>query len=274
MKLDANGYTSTFNSFVKFAQQRVEANDAKAIADATVQRPLGGRSKVFNLFCPLATSAEDHQKPAAERYLLSGDRDTLLGRILRHFDGILALEAKGRLTAKNVIKICFPDMGNTGNFDLKAVTDFLNDISDQLRLHPNKGGKYFDINGQMKILMNATGCSLKEAEFSIRNHKPIPPAKYVSAAQASISDFGTVRGGRKMLADDLYRPADYSIIDGTHDILTGRNPNAGFHRIHALEGRDDGRRHDQVFQPRRPPVQVRVDCDGRYRRRSVTFPAK
>ena len=43
MKLDANGYTSTFNSFVKFAQQRVEANDAKAVAEAKLPQPLGGR---------------------------------------------------------------------------------------------------------------------------------------------------------------------------------------------------------------------------------------
>lgn len=41
-KLDIHGYNETFNAFVKFAQQRSNANDAKAIADAKIQKPLGG----------------------------------------------------------------------------------------------------------------------------------------------------------------------------------------------------------------------------------------
>ena len=34
MALDVNGYNSRFRSFVEFAQQRVDANDAKAVIDA------------------------------------------------------------------------------------------------------------------------------------------------------------------------------------------------------------------------------------------------
>lgn len=43
MALDVNGYNSRFRSFVEFAQQRVDANDAKAVIDAKIQQPLGGR---------------------------------------------------------------------------------------------------------------------------------------------------------------------------------------------------------------------------------------
>ena len=44
MALDINtGYNVTFKAFADFAQQRVDANDAKAIADARFQKPLGGR---------------------------------------------------------------------------------------------------------------------------------------------------------------------------------------------------------------------------------------
>ena len=44
MALDVNtGYSNVFKTFVDFAQQRVNANDASAIADAHVQKPLGGR---------------------------------------------------------------------------------------------------------------------------------------------------------------------------------------------------------------------------------------
>ena len=41
-----NGYNAVFRSFVDFAQQRVNANDAKAIADAKIESPLNGRKMV------------------------------------------------------------------------------------------------------------------------------------------------------------------------------------------------------------------------------------
>ena len=43
MALDINGYSNVFRTFVDFAQQRVDANDENAIADAHVQKPLVGR---------------------------------------------------------------------------------------------------------------------------------------------------------------------------------------------------------------------------------------
>lgn len=43
MALDINGYNSVFKSFVQFAQQRVDANDSKAVMDAKIQRSIGGR---------------------------------------------------------------------------------------------------------------------------------------------------------------------------------------------------------------------------------------
>ena len=42
MTLDINGYNNVFKSFVEFAQQRVDANDSKAVVDAHVNR-LGNR---------------------------------------------------------------------------------------------------------------------------------------------------------------------------------------------------------------------------------------
>ena len=42
MALDVNGYNSAFKSFVDFAQERIDANQAKAVADASVKQ-LGNR---------------------------------------------------------------------------------------------------------------------------------------------------------------------------------------------------------------------------------------
>ena len=45
MALDVNGYNSAFKSFVDFAQERIDANQAKAVADARVKQ-LGNRKVV------------------------------------------------------------------------------------------------------------------------------------------------------------------------------------------------------------------------------------
>ncbi len=43
MTLDINGYNSIFKSFVSFAQERHDANQVKAVADAHVNRLDGHR---------------------------------------------------------------------------------------------------------------------------------------------------------------------------------------------------------------------------------------
>ena len=43
MPLDINGYNATFKAFTDFAQAKVDAGETKAIADANIKRPLGGR---------------------------------------------------------------------------------------------------------------------------------------------------------------------------------------------------------------------------------------
>ena len=44
MPIDVNGYNSVFKNFVQFAQQRVDANKAKAVVTASITKPLEGRA--------------------------------------------------------------------------------------------------------------------------------------------------------------------------------------------------------------------------------------
>ena len=44
MAIGINGYNATFKAFADFAQQRVEANDSKAVAKANLPQPLAGRN--------------------------------------------------------------------------------------------------------------------------------------------------------------------------------------------------------------------------------------
>lgn len=150
-----------------------------------------------------------------------------LARVLRNLDGVLALEAQGRLTAKNLVKLCFPDMVKaraTGNWDFTAVRDFLEGITDTIDII---GGdpRYRTVSSPMQEVMNQTGATLQEADDAIFANKPIPLAPYVSAGQQDIQVFGTIAGGRAALAADLDRPANYSVENGQQDILP---PDAGF----------------------------------------------
>ena len=177
--------------------------------------------KVFNLFCSLAENADVHKRPAKERYLVVGNRTNLMGRILKNLDKILALDAKGQLTAKNVVKTCFPDMvaaKATGNYDLKAVTKFYDAMDAMLPEAPEDGG-YSDIAGPLALLMEATGCTVKEGADSLRNGKPLAVPQYISPGQMPFGEFETLEGGRNMIEADLYRPANYSIVGGQQDIL-------------------------------------------------------
>ena len=172
--------------------------------------------KTFNLFCSLAVDANDHTKPAKDRYIINADLPQVLGRILRHLDEVLALDAKGKLTSKNVIKACFPDMRHTGNYDLKALKGFLDAMSNELT---DFDGEYRDIANSLQLLMESTGCTLKEGAKALRSGKPIPLPQYVSEGQQPISEFGTLEGGRKALAADLYRPDSYSFIGQQQSLL-------------------------------------------------------
>ncbi len=86
MALDVNGYNATFKSFVEFAQQNVDANDAKAVANAKIQRPLGGRNMIeADLYRPGNYSIVDGKQdilppdggfgfsfPGGERFITNG----------------------------------------------------------------------------------------------------------------------------------------------------------------------------------------------------------
>ena len=184
--------------------------------------------KVFNLFCSLATNGAEANSPARNRYLLEGERPQLLSRVLRHLDDVIALDAKGQLTSENIIKLCFPDMVKakaTGNWDLKAVKNFLDGISNEINRDPDDGGKYADISNTLYQVLEQTGASLQEAVDSVRNGKPLPNARYVSTGQMPIDEYGTATGGRKLIEGDLYRP-DYCyhlMNDMGRNLLTANN---------------------------------------------------
>ena len=111
MALDVNGYNATFKSFVEFAQQSVNANDAKAVANAKIQRPLGGRKMIeADLYRPGNYSIVDGKQdilppdggfgfsfPGEERFITNGS-EAGRANILKVGDKVEAM--CGRVHAK------------------------------------------------------------------------------------------------------------------------------------------------------------------------------
>lgn len=186
--------------------------------------------KAFNIFCTLATNAQEAKAPLKSRLFLAGERTIFLGRILRHLDGVIDLDAKGRLDAKNLIKLCFPDMvaqKKTGNYDCKAIQDFLDEITTEIDLDEDEGGKYVKIAEPLHQLLESAGATLQEAVDAMLSGKHIPSAPYVSGGQQSIEVYGTLDGGRKQLEEDLDRPLNYGLVDGKKNLLP-QNNDTGF----------------------------------------------
>ena len=187
--------------------------------------------KAFNLFCNLATNAQEAKEPVKRRLIGDADRPQFLGRILRHLDGILDLDAKGKLTAKNVIKLCFPDMvaqKMTGNYDCKALNEFFDRQTTVMSLDEDAGGKYSHIAGPLQMVMEQTGATLEEAAESLKpDGNPIPNAPYVSGGQQPITEYASPDGGRKQLRGDLNRPVGYVNLANRQDLLPD-GPDKGF----------------------------------------------
>ena len=187
--------------------------------------------KAFNLFCSLATNAQEAKAPMKSRMIGDGSRPQVLGRLLRHLDAVIDLDRKGRLTAKNVIRLCFPDMvaqKRTGNYDCKALNAFFDHLTTVMNLDEEDGGIYSRIAGPLQMVMEQAGATLEEAAESLKpGGKTIPNAPYVSGGQQAIGEYAAPDGGRKQLRGDLNRPVGYVNLANKHDLLPD-GPDKGF----------------------------------------------
>ena len=180
--------------------------------------------KVFDLFCPMCRTAEDKSIPVKNRQLPPSDRTRLLGRILRHLDDVIALDAEGQLTAENFIRVCLPDMvkaGAAGDWDFKALGAFFNSMDDELSENHSK------IANVATLVFETTGGTVDEVVDFLEKGKPLPPAQYASQGQMPINELETVEGGFKMIKADLDRPGGYNYIGAQEPLLKG-GPDAGF----------------------------------------------
>ncbi len=154
----------------------------------------------------------------------------ITARVLKNFDKVSALMAKGQFDAKNFFKVCFPDIKRPGNCNARTLQDF--DAAWKERIEDDEDvGDVAEIPIQM--MMESTGCTIDEAIDAYKNGKAIAPYKEYSPTSFALEEFdGTTTAGRSALggvAGDLARPYNYAPLeDENHFLLPAEEQCFGF----------------------------------------------
>lgn len=175
------------------------------------------RRVVFAAFDVLALTARDKagaaniQRMNASQYKIRNN-GIHIARVLKNFDALKALLDAGKLTAKEVVKICHPEIKNPGKDMLKAVNDFDNTIDDTIE---NELDEAADMS--VRSIMQNTGCTLDEAVSAYKEGRAIPFAKYATGYSFSLAEYNA--GGYGQVVGDLTR--GYNYYEVARDDKTG-----------------------------------------------------
>lgn len=168
----------------------------------------------FDAFALMAgdrASARDMLHMPAEKFKIRNN-SIHIARILKNFDAIKALVDAGQLTAKDVVKICYPEIKKPGKNMLKAVNDFTNFVEDEIERELG-----FDKVIPVRAVMQNTGCTLSEAIAAYREKRTLPFAPYVTGYSFALNEYN--KGGRAQVINDLTRGYNYSTCDANGEAL-------------------------------------------------------
>ena len=168
--------------------------------------------KTHEMFLPFASNRNEavelYNKHGSDKKFASPAMHS--ARVLKNYDKLAALDAKGQLTPKNVIKTCYPEIKRGGNWDIHTIRAFddvwLAKVEDKI-----------GVNAQLNIqlTMEATGCTIDEAIDAYKKGKVLPPYADYSPVSYPLNEFdGTTAAARNGLlgsAGDLARPYNYSM---------------------------------------------------------------
>ena len=152
-----------------------------------------------------AEEANAHEK-AGIRDKRIRDNLIFIARVIKNLPALEAKMAKGPLTAKDVIKICYPDLKKPVRYDFKAINDFTMGFEDVIE---EKCGE-FSISAVTNI-MAMTGCTLKEAISSFMTSKPLPILPHLAGYSFDYSEHRD--GGAEQMQADLTRGYNYGVTD-------------------------------------------------------------
>ena len=183
------------------------------------QMPVDKRGLVFRAFntlCRLAGNAEEAKTGEGVRYFGAANAKLIVARMLKNIDALAALDAKGRLTAENLVKTCFPEMNITGRYEMRRLYDALEAVRDDAMVN------LADM-GVLVLAMESTGCTLAEVRAAQQNGQTLPKVPYYSEAQMTLSEVGTIDGSRAQMTADMVRPSNYAMMSDLNVNLIGED---------------------------------------------------
>ena len=161
-----------------------------------------------------AEEANAHEK-AGIRDKRIRDNLIFIARVIKNLPALEAKMAKGPLTAKDVIKICYPDLKKPVRYDFKAINDFTMGFEDVIE---EKCGE-FSVSAVTNI-MAMTGCTLKEAISSFMTSKPLPILPHLAGYSFDYSEHRD--GGAEQMQADLTRGYNYGVTDANGNKVEGK----------------------------------------------------
>ncbi len=151
-------------------------------------------------------------------------------RVLKNYDKVAALMAKGQFNARNFFKVCFPDIKHPGGCNIATLNSFNNAWGERIANDPDIGE---DAELSIQMTLDSTGCTIDEVIDAYKKGKPLPTFKDYSPISYSLAEFdGTTTAGRGALGGtggDLARPYNYApVTDQKKFLMSAKDQYFGF----------------------------------------------
>lgn len=151
-------------------------------------------------------------------------------RVLKNYDKVAALIAKGQFNARNFFKVCFPDIKHPGGCNVATLNSFNNAWSARIADDPAVGE---DAETAIQLTLDSTGCTIDEVIDAYKKGKSLPTFKDHSPISFSLEEFdGTTTAGRATLGGtggDLARPYNYApVTDQKKFLMSAKDQYFGF----------------------------------------------
>ena len=168
--------------------------------------------KAMNMILPLVSTAQEARVPPSERHAIKGrNLGAPVARILKNLDKLIALDSQKKLTAANLVKLCFPEIKEPSEDPVSDVVDLVNQWDDEMNTYGDEC-KYPEDGDSMIEAMKSTGCSVEEAEQIAKGKLQLPNVPYYSSGTLGL-EHGTA-AARNQLIGDLDRGVGYNYTGG------------------------------------------------------------
>ena len=172
--------------------------------------PPAKRRTVYAAFNAINTLAETGPGRADRKSITL--ESLFLARILRNLPKLESILSKtGTLTARDIIKTCYPDIRDPGNYDVDTIAKWEDDLNDTLDRMQEEGEIDRSDRAAITSMMESSGATLKEAQNAYESGKKIPPNQYFSTLQFSILEAApTADSGINTMKGDIERISTYT----------------------------------------------------------------